>query len=99
MLFALVVASLVSLLTASVVVLAQGLRVRAGERQLAKQRAVAELAREGAVLTPRAVARALDMPVLDADRLLRSMVDDVHFTMAVDDKLGELRFWFTEEEA
>jgi len=97
-LLALLVATLVSLLTAAVVLVGQASVARAKERELARQRAVAEIARRNGGVTTFGVAEAMGISVLEADRLLRGMVDDVHFTMGVDDERGVLRFWFVDQE-
>src|SRR5262249_23027258 len=96
-LFALVVAALVAALSGSIVLLAQGLLARKAIKDDARRRQATEFARKtGGVVTPLSVAKELNLSPLDADRLLRSMVDDVHLTMDIDVHQGELRFWFTQ---
>jgi hypothetical protein len=48
------------------------------------------------VVTPLSIAKELNLTPLDADRLLRGMVDDVHLSMEIDVHQGELRFLFTQ---
>lgn len=99
MLIAVLIATLCSLLTASVVLLVQGFGARRQERLVARQRSVAELAQSrDDRLTPVSVAEALGMNVFEADKVLRSMVDDVHFTMGIDETAGQLEFWFIDHE-
>ena len=95
MTFALVVALLVAAIAVSAVVVIQAFLANAEHSRVMQQRAVAELATEvGGVVTPRMVAEHLAITPLEADRLLKGMVDDVHLTYAVDDRAGELRFEF-----
>jgi hypothetical protein len=95
--FALVVAALIAALSGSLVLLVQGLLARRALKDDARRRQVTEFARKtGGVVTPLSVAKELNLSPLDADRLLRSMVDDVHLTMDIDLHQGELRFWFTQ---
>lgn len=95
MTFALVVACLAVVLAVSAVVGVQAfLAVQQNTQQL-HQRAVTELATDHrGVVTPSMVAEHLKMSPMDADRLLRGMVDEVHLTMQVDPLTGELRFEF-----
>jgi hypothetical protein len=96
MTFALLLAGSVAAIAVSLVILVQALLARADERAFARKRAIVDLARTlGGVVTPRAIAAKLGTTPLEADRLLRSMVDDVHLTMEIDDQEGELRFTFT----
>jgi len=96
-LIALLVATLCSLLTASIVLMVQGFAARRQEQLVAQQRLVADLARRReAPVTAEEVAGALSLDVQLADRVLRSMVDDVHFTMGIDDDAGCVEFWFLE---
>jgi hypothetical protein len=93
--FALLLAGAVAAIAVSLVILAQALLARFEERAYARKRAIVDLARtSGGVVTPRAIAAKLGTTPLEADRLLRSMVDDVHLTMAIDEQEGELRFTF-----
>jgi hypothetical protein len=95
--FALVVAALIAALSGSLVLLIQGLLARRELKDVQKRRQVAEFARKtGGVVTPLSVAKELNLTPLEADRLLRSMVDDVHLSMDIDVHQGELRFWFTQ---
>ncbi|MCA9549567.1 MAG: hypothetical protein KC933_05995 [Myxococcales bacterium] len=95
MTFALVVALLVAAMAVSAVVLVQAFWAHAENTRLEQQRAVTELATEvGGVVTPRMVAQHLGISPLQADRLLKGMVDEVHLTFSVDDRAGELRFEF-----
>lgn len=95
MTFAIVVAVLAAALAVSLVILLQAFVANAEHTALMRQREVTELATEvGGIVTPRLVAERLDMSVVEADRLLRSMVDDVHLVMGVDAFAGELRFEF-----
>ena len=81
MLFAFVVAVLVAAIAVCAVVMIQALIARSREVDLERKRLVTELARlKGGVVTPLAVAEHLQITALDADRLLRSMVDDIHIT-------------------
>ena len=98
MLVALLVATLCSLLTAVIVLMLQGVAARTKERMLADQRAIADFIRDSGAVTPSTVAEEMGMPVKRADRLLRSMVDDVHFTMGINDEQGVLQFWFMEQD-
>lgn len=96
MTFALVVALLAAVLAVSVVVLLQAFAANAENTRVLQQREVTQLATEvGGIVTPRQVAARLGVHPAQADRLLRSMVDDVHLTMSVDDFAGELRFEFS----
>ena len=95
MLFTLVVAGLIAAIAVSIALLFEAFRARAQIRMLEQQRAIAEYAvKTGGVVTPRTIARALSITPLEADRLLRSMVDDVHLFMEIDVREGELRYVF-----
>lgn len=91
---AILIAGLVSMMTASLVLVGQGIAAHLREREVKKQRLVAELTRTHGEVTPLLVAEKLQISPHDADRILRSMVDDVHFTMGIDDVQGVLRYWF-----
>jgi len=92
---ALVVAGLSVVLIVSAIVGVQAMLAVARNTERLNQRAVTQLATDnGGVVSPRFVAERLKMSPMDADRLLRDMVDDVHLTMAVDELSGELRFEF-----
>jgi hypothetical protein len=94
-LFTLVVAGLVAAILVSVALLIEAFRARAQIRTLEQQRAIAEYAvKTGGVVTPRTIAKALKITPLEADRLLRGMVDDVHLFMEIDVREGELRYVF-----
>lgn len=76
--------------------LLHGLREEGQRRLRLKRQAVADLARAtGAYLTPHSVAQALQITTIDADKLLRGLVDEEHVRMAVDDREGTIKFWFT----
>lgn len=97
MAFALVVAALVAAIAVSVVVVIQAAIARVALKDGSQKRRIAELARSaGGIVTPLSVAEALAITPLDADRLLRSMVDDVHLCMDFDVAEGQLRFWFPQ---
>lgn len=97
MLLPLVIALATALLAASVVLLVQGLiarRAALAERQVAAVQSLA--AQAGGVVTPVELAQALGVSVHEADRVLRSLVDDVTFTMGIDERLGVLQYWYPE---
>jgi hypothetical protein len=95
-LFAIVVAALIAAIAGCGVVIVQSLIQRAVLKESMRMRQVTELARRaGGIVTPLGVAQELSITPLDADRLLRSMVDDEHLSMDIDVDKGELRFWFT----
>ena len=97
MLFAVLISALAAITAASFVLLLQAVAENHKQAMLGQHRAVAELAKTtGGVLTPRAVAEHFTITYPEADRLLRSMVDDRYFKMKVDDREAELVFWFTE---
>jgi hypothetical protein len=97
LLFAFVIAALAAITSASFVLLLQAMAANHKQAMLRQHRVVAELAHQtGGVLTPRTVAEHFAMTYAEADRLLRSMVDDRYFKMKVDDREAELVFWFTE---
>lgn len=97
MLFALVVSALVAVCAASGVLLIQAIAAQNRAALKSHHRTLAELAREnGGLLTPPQVAEHFSITYVDADRLLRSMVDDDYVRMKVDDRRAELVFWFTE---
>ena len=96
MLAALLVATLCSLVTACGVLMVQGLAGVRRDRRVGEQRKLASLARKHGPLTPITAATHLGVTILAAERLLRGMVDDVYFTMVVDDEQGVLRYGFTE---
>src|SRR5689334_12830141 len=94
-LVAVLTAAFVATFAVSAVLFAQAIMARAELRAYAQKRAITELARmRGGVVTPRLIATHLAVSVLDADRLLRSMVDDVYLVMDIDVDEGELRFIF-----
>ncbi len=96
MLFPLLLAGTIAGILISIVIMIQAMLARAEERAYARKRRIVDLARErGGVVTPLLISRELSITALEADRLLRSMLDDVHLTMQIDDKEGELRFTFT----
>lgn len=100
MLFALIVASLVAAIAVSIAYFLQGYVLKQRQEEVALQRRILELARRsGGVVTPQGVAEELGLVPLDADRLLRGMVDDVHFTMELDVQAAELRFSIIEASA
>lgn len=97
MLFAVVVSALVAVCAASGVLLVQAVAAQNRSALETHQRAVAELARSnGGILTPPQVAEHFSITYVEADRLLRSMVDDTYVGMKVDDRQAELVYWFTE---
>ncbi|MCK6552679.1 hypothetical protein L6R52_43050, partial [Myxococcota bacterium] len=97
MLFALTIAALTAAIVASAVVVLNAARSRARLADLELQRRITEHARStGGVVTPRSVARALGTTPLEAERLLRAMVDDVFLKMELDPRGGELRFVFSQ---
>ncbi|MBK8013294.1 MAG: hypothetical protein IPK13_18310 [Deltaproteobacteria bacterium] len=76
--------------------LLQGIREEHRRRLRLKRQAIADLAmKTGAYLTPHSVADALRISRLEADKLLRGLVDEDHVRMAVDDREATLKFWFT----
>lgn len=93
--FALLLAAAVAAIAVSLVILVQALLARIEEKAYERKVKIVDIARAlGGVVTPRAIAEKLGTSPLEADRLLRSMVDDVHLTMAIDEKEGELRYTF-----
>ena len=97
MIFALVVSALVAITAACFVLLVLAGSAQYQQSLRGQHRAVAEFAKKtGGILTPRTVGQAFSLSDHEADRLLRSMVDDHYFKMKVDDRSAELVFWFTE---
>ncbi len=97
MLFAFLVSALVAITAACFVLLVQAVAAQNQQALLGQHRAVAELAKAtGGVLTPAEVAEHFSITYPEADRILRSMVDDRWFRMKVDDREAELVFWFPE---
>lgn len=98
MLLPLVIALATALLAASAVLLIQGLIARgaaSAARHLEVVRALA--AQSGGVVTPLELAAALGITAREADRILRSLVDDVTFTMGIDERQGVLQFWYPDQ--
>lgn len=96
MLIPLLLAGTIAGIIISALIMIQAMLARADEQAYARKRKIVDLARSrGGVVTPRAIAAELGITPLEADRLLRSMLDDVHLTMQIDDQEGELRFTFT----
>jgi hypothetical protein len=92
-LFAVLLASLCSLLAASTVLVAQGLAQRRAVIRDELRRRVEQLASQsGGSVTPIELARLLEIEVRAADQILRSMVDDERFTMAIDAREGVIRY-------
>lgn len=92
-----VIALATALLAASGVLLVQGLiarRAAAAARHLGAVQALA--AQSGGVVTPLELAAALAITPREADRILRSLVDDTSFTMGIDERQGVLQFWYPE---
>jgi hypothetical protein len=97
LLFAVIVSALVAVTAACGVLLVQALAAQSEQALKTHHRAVVELARSsGGLLTPSQVAAHFQIDAVDADRLLRSMVDDRYVRMKVCDRRAELLFWFTE---
>ena len=95
MLIALLTAGFVATFAVSTVLFVQAMLARAEVRTYERKRSIAELGRtRGGVVTPLLVARELHISPLEADRLLRSMVDDVYLIMEIDVQEGELRYVF-----
>lgn len=97
MLFWLTIALLTAAIGASVGLLVKAALARARLTDLDRQRLITEHARTtGGVVTPRMIASVLGTTPLEADRLLRAMVDDVFLKMELDPRQGELRFVFSQ---
>lgn len=95
MLFGIIVAVLVVAIVVSGLVLVQALSANVAEHERLRMRAIAELAQSrGGRVTPLLVAEHLDVTPMEADRLLRAMVDDEHLLMGIDDQEGVLVFEF-----
>ncbi len=97
MLLPVVIALATALLAASAVLLVQGLiarRAANAARHLAAVQALA--AQSGGVVTPLELGQALGITPREADRILRSLVDDVTFTMGIDERLGVLQYWYPD---
>lgn len=97
MAFAVILAALTAALAGTGVFLVQSLMAHRRRVEAVRQHAITELAQQrGGTLTPRIVAEHLQISVFEADRTLRSMVDDQFMRMAIDDHAAELVFWFTK---
>ncbi len=97
MAFAVIVAALAALSSACAVILFQAIAAQRHSNTSAKRQAIEQLAEQlSGVLTPGTVAEHLEISRLEADELLRGMVDDQRFTMAVDDRAGVIKFWYPE---
>lgn len=95
--FGLVVGFLVLVLLTSLGVLVRAAFLHDDNQQHAHKEAIAKLALEvGGSLTHDLVVQHLDISRTRADRILRSMVDDKHFKMAVDEEASCLVFWYPE---
>lgn len=95
LLFGILVAVLVVAIVVSGVVLVQALAANLSEHERVRMRAIAELAQDrGGRVTPWVVSEHLGITPLEADRLLRAMVDDEHLLMGIDDDEGVLVFEF-----
>jgi len=93
-----VIALIVALAAAAIVVLVQGLggrRTAAAARHAATVQALA--ADGGGIVTAPDLARSLGVSTREADRILRSLVDDVRFTMGIDERQGVLQFWYPDQ--
>jgi hypothetical protein len=92
-----VIALATALLAASLVMLVQGLTARRAAEAARFAAAVRALAvQAGGVVTPMELARALGITAREADRILRGLVDDVTFTMGIDERQGVLQYWYPE---
>lgn len=97
MLYAVVVAALIAFSAALLVMIGETLLRHRNARRLDREKRILDLARRtGGVVSPSEVARHLHSSVLEANRLLRRMVDDVRVTVEIDAQRGELRFLFTD---
>jgi predicted HTH transcriptional regulator len=92
-LVALLVATLSSLMTASLVMIGQGLVARAQTRRTSREREIIRLMHELGAVAAGQVAERLDVDNTAAERLLRGLVDDRRFTMGPDDEAGVMRYW------
>jgi Kef-type K+ transport system membrane component KefB len=93
----LVIALATALLAASVVMLIQGLIARRTAEAARHATAVQTLASQsGGVVTAIELARTLGISTRRADRILRALVDDVSFTVGIDERLGVLQYWYPE---
>lgn len=95
MLFPLLVAGLVAAIVVCGVVLVQALAANFEDNEALRMQAIADLARDrGGIVTPLVVAEHLGISPMEADRLLRAMVDDKDLIMGIDDQEGVLIFEF-----
>ena len=87
-----------SLLTASCVLIAQGIAAQLNER-LKRRKAVAAdfILGLGRATTPPELAEHLNTSKLEAQRLLSSMVDDYYFSLRYDHKAAEFQYGFTDK--
>jgi hypothetical protein len=54
-------------------------------------------AQQGGVVTALDLAKVLRISVRQADQTLRAMVDDVQFTMGIDERQGVIQFWYPDQ--
>jgi hypothetical protein len=95
--FALSIAVLSSVFTASCVLIIQGVQSQLNDRKLRTQKSIGNLIEEiGQTITPTELAQKMQIPPIKAHKLLCSMVDDYYFTLQFDRHGGSYRFGFTE---
>ena len=100
MTFALAIAFLSSIFTASCILIAQGIQAQLRDSRLRKQKAAGILIDDiGRMVTPSELAQAMSMHEVAAHKLLCAMVDDYYFTLQYDSQDGVYRFGFTERHA
>ena len=97
MLFPVVVSTLAAVISACGVVLVQAIIAQMADRRAFQLERLTEVARtRDGHITPQAAAEALSVSVLEADALLRRLVNTSTMRMRVDERRGELDFWLPE---
>ncbi len=87
-----------SLLTASCVLIGQGIAAQFAERARRRKAVAANFILElGRATTPSELAEFLHTTSFQAQRLLSSMVDDYYFSLRYDRKAAEFQYGFTEK--
>ncbi|MEE2904196.1 MAG: hypothetical protein VYC39_17850 [Myxococcota bacterium] len=87
-----------SLLTASCVLIGQGIAAQLAERARRRKAIAANFILElGRATTPSELASSLKINSFQAQRLLSSMVDDYYFSLRYDRKAAEFQYGFTEK--